>query len=78
MQTLQDLIRAFRVYAVCEPCERMIAVDLPLLMSRHGPDMTLDQLRNRVRCAACGVRTQDIRIVYVGPCGSAGRFHYQR
>jgi hypothetical protein len=67
MQRLVDLIENFRVYAVCVPCGRMHALDLETLVARHGADATVANVRDRVRCRACGRRSHDIRIVYVGP-----------
>ena len=78
MQTLGDLARAFKLYAVCDPCARTVALDLQRLMQEQGDQCSLQQIKARVRCRQCGRRTADIRIVYVGPCGRAGGFHYNR
>ena len=78
MQTLQDLIHAFRLYAVCEPCRRVAAVDLPALIAREGRDYPIERIRMRLQCVSCGQRSQAIRIVYVGPEGRASEFRYAR
>ena len=78
MQTLSDLLSSFQLYAVCVPCSRMVALNVAELSKRLGTRTPLHQIRRRVRCAQCGKRSADIRIVYVGPCGSAAGFHYPR
>ena len=78
MQTLQDLINAFRLYAVCEACQRVAALDLPALVETEGGDYRIDRLRMRLFCRACRTRTQALRIVYVGPQGRASGFRYAR
>lgn len=78
MQRLTDLVECFRVYAVCAPCGRMEPVDLPSAVERLGEESTVTGLRERVRCQHCGQRTQDIRVVYVGPAQRAAGFHYRR
>ena len=78
MQTLQDLIHAFRLYAVCEPCRRVAAVGLQALIEREGSDYPIERIRMRLKCGTCGQRSQSIRIVYVGPEGRASEFRYAR
>jgi ribosomal protein L37E len=77
MQTLADLAPHFELYAVCIACRRMVRLDLYRLMPRLGAIRTIADIRDRVRCRACGRRTHDIRIVYAGPCGGARDFHYR-
>jgi len=67
MQRLMDLAESFRVYALCGPCGRMVDLDVAALLTRHGHEITVAEVRARVRCGACGCRTRDIRIIYVGP-----------
>ena len=74
MQTVADLLECFRVYAVCIHCARMEPVDL----NKVDPQTTVDALRRRLKCSGCGVRREDIRIVYVGPCARAAAFRYRR
>ncbi|NJN52608.1 MAG: hypothetical protein HC809_13485 [Gammaproteobacteria bacterium] len=74
---LSDLASHFELFAVCGGCRRMVRVDLHRLTAELGTSSTTDDVRNRVRCRACGRRTQDIRIVYAGPCGGARGFHYR-
>ena len=71
MQTLQDLVHAFRLYAVCESCQRVAAVDLPGLIEAEGGDYPLDRVRMRLYCTVCASRSQSLRIVYVGHGGRA-------
>lgn len=78
MQTLNDLMGRFALYAVCVPCGRMVGLDLAELHTRFGPATPLNHITRRVRCSKCGELTRDIRIVYVGPCGAASGFHYRR
>jgi ribosomal protein L37E len=77
METLADLASHFELYAVCIECGRMERLDLPPMIERLGEAATVADVRARVRCRDCGRRTNDIRIVYVGPCGSARGFHYR-
>ena len=78
MQTLQDLIHAFRLYGVCEPCKRVAVVDMPAVIEREGEDYPVERVRMRLKCNSCGQRSQSIRIVYVGPEGRASGFRYAR
>jgi bacterioferritin-associated ferredoxin len=64
IQTLADLHYTQRVYASCGPCQRAVALDVRQLIERHGPLLTIDEVRRRIKCARCGKRTHDIRIVY--------------
>jgi DNA-directed RNA polymerase subunit RPC12/RpoP len=77
MQTLAELASHFELFAVCIDCRRMVRIDLNELLQRLPGALTVEALRRRVRCRACGHRTGDIRIVYAGPCGSARGFHYR-
>ena len=78
MQTLNDVIGNFQLYAVCAPCGRMVKLDLPKLRDKFGAATPLTQIRHHVRCRNCQLRTGDIRIIYVGPDGAASGFHYRR
>ena len=78
MQTLQQLAEAFRLYAVCEACQRVANVDLAALIEREGGDYPLDRVRMRLSCTGCGKRSQALRIVYVGPEGRNAEFRYSR
>ena len=78
MQTLSDLIESFHLYGVCETCQRVAKVDLQMLIDKLGPDYTVAQVRQRLRCQGCHTRTQNMRIVYVGPGGRAAGFNYRR
>lgn len=55
----------------------MERMDLEGLIDRYGEDLTIDAFRRRSRCRGCGVRTGDIRIVYVGENGKVSGFHYR-
>ncbi|HEY5678450.1 MAG TPA: hypothetical protein VIS55_00110 [Pseudomonadales bacterium] len=78
MLTLDDIARSFQVYAVCAPCQRTQPLPLAALIARFGGDLPVTALRARLRCETCRQRSADMRIVYVGPCGSAAGFHYRR
>lgn len=78
MQTLQDLVHAFRLYAVCESCQRVAVVDLSALIEAEGGDYPIDRVRMRLYCKQCTSRSQALRIVYVGPQGRASGFRYAR
>lgn len=72
-----DLIESFQLYAVCTDCERMEQVSIRKLIDAHGESLTIEQVRTRLRCSGCAVRTGDIRIVYVGEQGKLSGFHYR-
>jgi len=78
MQTLQDLVTSFRLYGVCEPCQRVEDVNIPGLIERVGGTYPLERVRMRLACKVCKQRTQGVRIVYVGPEGRASGFHYSQ
>jgi hypothetical protein len=78
VQTIKDISTSFHLYAVCVTCVRMEQLPVERLVQELGPETPLTVVRNRIRCKHCGVRTADIRIVYVGPCRSAAGFHYRR
>ena len=78
MQTLSELIECFHLYGVCEPCDRMEQIDLQKLVEHYGPNYPVQEIRKRVRCDGCGQRTENLRIVYVGPEGRAATFRYTR
>ena len=77
MKTMADLIESFQLYAVCTDCERMERVSIQKLIEAHGEDLSIEQVRTRLRCSGCRVRTGDIRIVYVGEKGKLSGFHYR-
>ena len=77
MQTLADLQSSFQLYAVCVSCERMERLPLAALIERLGSAFLVTDLRSKLRCQSCRKRTEDLRIVYVGPCESAAGFHYR-
>jgi hypothetical protein len=72
MTTLDDLKSRFELYAVCIACRRMEKLDIPALIETFGGSYPVADVRARVRCKQCGLRTGDIRIAY----GSGG-FHYR-
>ena len=75
--TLAELLIAFELFAVCTSCRRTEQLDLKHLVENMGKDCAIETIRQRVRCTSCLRRTGDIRIVYVGRCGSARGFHYR-
>ena len=77
MKTLGDLLESFQLYAVCTGCERMERVGIQKLVDAYGTDLAIEQVRTRLRCSGCSVRTGDIRIVYVGEKGKLAVFHYR-
>lgn len=78
MQPLSELVDRFAVYALCLPCGRMEALDVAGLLARFGAASTLEDIRPRLRCRACGTRSRELRVVYVGPAGRAIVFQYRR
>ncbi len=74
MNTLAEIPPSFRVYGVCADCQRMELVDHLSVVETQG-DMTIEYLRQKVKCMSCGKRSEDIRIVYVGKTGFGYRDH---
>lgn len=62
--TLGEMLKSFRLYAVCSACDRMVQLDVASLAALVGRDVTVQEVRRRVRCKQCGRRTRDIRIVF--------------
>lgn len=59
---------SFTILAFCDACEHRA----PLDRTQIPPGVTVQALRGRLRCLACGHRGGSIRIVYTG----AGGFRY--
>ena len=51
-----------RLYGTCNHCRRSMALNVENVMRRHGPMLTIEELRKRLRCHRCG-RNGDVRIV---------------
>lgn len=60
---LADLGRGHRLYGHCPRCKRTKMLDVNKLEQRFGPYFTIDDVRKRVRCSACGQRTRQLRMV---------------
>lgn len=56
----------------------MEALVVAHLLERFGADVTLTDIRPRLRCRVCGQRSHELRVVYVGPEGRAAEFRYRR
>lgn len=59
METLADIPDSQVIHAVCDPCGRMV----PLNRFRLDQALTLDEVRQRLRCTRCGRRSMDLRRV---------------
>jgi hypothetical protein len=67
--TLDDFpAETFGVLASCEACGRQVWLD----RAKVPAGVTVQALRNRLRCSGCGSRETSIRLVYTG----AGGFRY--
>jgi hypothetical protein len=75
---LNDLRASFHLYAVCNSCDRMEPVSIPDLLRTLPADTPISLIRQRVRCRGCNLRTNDIRIVYVGEGERSATFQYRR
>ena len=78
MQTIGELAESFHLYGVCEPCDRVVQVDVHNLIEKLGADYPMPAVRKKLRCGQCNRLTENLRIVYVGPDGKAAAFRYQR
>ncbi len=52
----------------------MELVDQQAVIEGQG-DLSIADFRKRVKCSGCGMRTEDIRIVYQGETGFGYRDH---
>ena len=69
IRTLRDLGHNFWLGASCGKCHRWRDLDRATLVSQLGEDITLDDLRRRLRCSVCGARDA---LLYRGwTCGPA-------
>ena len=67
--TLDDFpAGAFSILGFCDTCGRQVTLDRAALPQ----GLTINDLRRRLRCVACGSGETSIRIVYIG----AGGFRY--
>jgi len=55
-----------------------IELDIEKLIVRLGGDFPITGVRDRLRCTSCNIRSQDVRIVFVGPPGKRVIFQYRR
>ena len=67
--TLQDFpAESFTLLGFCEHCRRQRVIDRAAVPR----GLTIQALRTRLRCSACGSRETSLRILYTG----AGGFRY--
>ncbi|RPG29263.1 MAG: hypothetical protein CBC52_005530 [Gammaproteobacteria bacterium TMED92] len=78
MHSLNDLRESFHLYAECERCQRSVQLSIEKLIQRLGEDCPITTVRERLRCSNCNIRSQDVRIVFVGPPGKRVVFQYRR
>ena len=78
MHSLNDLLESFHLYAECERCQRSVQLSIEKLIERLGGDFPITDVRTRLRCTSCCIRSQDVRIVFVGPPGKRVVFQYRR
>jgi hypothetical protein len=52
MQSLNDLIDSFHLYAVCEACQRQTKLDIEKLISQLGPSTQVHKMRSKLKCRA--------------------------
>jgi len=55
----------------------MPQLNIAQLVRIYGPETTVEDIRRRLVCTACGRRTENLRLVYRGPGGRAASFNYQ-
>lgn len=69
-ERLRDFIGTEDIYAYCPNinCRHNVKLDLPALLSAHG-NLTLTELRAKLRCSACGSKNVSISLVYTGGMG---------
>ena len=58
-------LATFSIFAYCGECRHSATLNLGLL----DAELTIPDLRRRLRCTACGAREAEIRIVYVAAGG---------
>ena len=77
MHSPNDLVESFHLYVECERRQRS-ALDIEKLIVRLGGDFPITGVRDPVIARKCNIRSQDVRIVFVGPPGKRVIFQYRR
>ncbi len=67
LHTIGDLGDRHVIYAHCGPCRRSVPLETSRLIAMFGARVTIPELRNRLTCRRCGIRSNDIRIVFSLP-----------
>jgi hypothetical protein len=71
IRTIGDLGERDQLYAYCSACRHSSQLDLTVLRERYGPQLSLTDLRARLRCSRCGARS--IETSHVWDAGPHGR-----
>lgn len=55
---ISDLLEfGHSLWASCPACRRSVQLDIRAVIARVGPMLTINELRERVRCTRCGQHT---------------------
>jgi hypothetical protein len=72
VRTLADLGEQSRLAAYCPSCRRSQFLDLEALRARYGAELSLRNLRARLRCSRCGARRPEVIHVWDNGARFAG------
>ena len=67
--SLSDIHQSLGLFAVCEQCSRVRAVDTGELIRRFGDQATIASVRAGLRCTRCEQRACSIRLVWAAGNG---------
>ena len=60
--TLSDCRGAYTLKAECDMCHHGKILDLETLIAALGPDVTIPELRRKMKCAKCGAKAPNVRV----------------
>ena len=61
--TLRTLLRyGYRLIAHCELCRRFVPLDLDGLARRLGLEVTVPEVKRRLRCTKCGLKRASVQV----------------
>lgn len=68
LATLADLTQPYRLYGVCNACQRMELVNLFKATQSFGGAFPIARIKHKLRCGGCHSKDCGIRIVWAGNC----------
>ena len=64
--TLRALLQyGYGLIAQCELCRRFVPLDLDAIAKRLGVEITVPDVRRRLRCTRCGLKRASVQVAAV-------------